>query len=80
MPLGYNYHTGIRRSQKNKNVFIRSGDGVQIALSGWLPGGYPSSTDGYDFLIWYFWNDSNDSYKNTILNRPDNSRYFICEY
>jgi len=70
------YRTGIRRSQTDKNVYIRSGDGVQIALTGWGPY-YPDSRDGYDYLSWQFWNNE---YKNTIFNNPDRSYYFICEY
>ena len=77
MPVYYWYHTGIRRSQTNKNVFIRSGDGVQINLSGWHPPGNPISNDGWDYLLWYFYDNE---YKNTIYNYPDHSRYFICEY
>ena len=76
MPLGNRHHTGIRRSPTNKNVYIRSGDGVQINLSGWIPG-YPSSADGWDFLLWYFYDNE---YKNNILNQPDQLIYFICEY
>jgi len=74
--LGNRYHTGIRRSPTNKNVYIRSGDGVQINLTGWFPN-YPHGNDGYDYLYWYFRNNSN---KNTIFNNPDHSFYFICEY
>jgi len=74
--LGNIYHTGIRRSETNKNVFIRSADGVEVALSGWYTG-YPSSNDGWDVLLWRYGTESN---KNTILNDSDRSWFFICEY
>ena len=70
------YHTGIRRDDKNTNIFRRSSDGVQMVLEDWYPG-YPVSDDGWDFLYWYFENNSN---KNTIYNLPDHPWYFICEY
>merc|ERR1719376_1318473 len=72
----HNYHMGIRRDATNKNIWRRSSDGVEVSLEGWYPG-YPYSDDGFDFLIWYFWNNS---IKNTVYNNPDYSRYFICEY
>ena len=77
MPFDNWYHTGIRRSETNKNVWIRSSDGVEVEISGWHPGGYPSSNDSFNFLFCYF---DDDEYKNTIFNNPDYSRYFICEY
>ena len=72
------YHTGIRRSPINKDVYIRIGDGVQIALTGWnTAGGYPHRNDGSDYLYWSFYDNE---YKNTIFNYPDQLWYFICEY
>ena len=76
MPINNNYHTGVRRSQTNKGVYIRSGDGVGVAYpSGWMAGGF-SYNDGWDYLYWKFFDNSN---KNTI-NDLDDSTYFICEY
>jgi len=77
MPFDNWYHTGIRRSETNKNIWIRSADGVQVDLSGWHSNGFPSSNDSWDFLYWYLGNDSN---KNTIFNQRSHSWYFICEY
>merc|ERR1719376_2013562 len=71
------YHTGIRRDQNNTNIFRRSRDGVQVSLEGWHSNGYPRSNDGYDFLCWYFHDNSN---KNTVYNSYDYQSYFICEY
>ena len=76
MPLNHGYHTGIRRDETNKIIFRRSGDGLKVNLEGWLPN-RPSSNDGYEFLLWYFFNNS---YINTIFNTFDDSHYFICEY
>merc|ERR1719354_835202 len=66
------YHTGIRRSETNKNVWKRSSDGVQVALSGWrmaLSGDYPKSYDNWDYMYWYY----GYGQQNTIYNEPDQS-------
>jgi len=72
----HNYHMGIRRDQNNTNIWRRSSDGVEVSLEGWYPG-YPRSDDGFDFLYWYFFDNSN---KNTVYDFPDYQCYFICEY
>jgi len=75
--LSFNtYHTGIKRDESNYRVWRRSSDGAEVQLEGWWPG-YPLSNASFEFLYWWFYNDSD---KNQIYNYPDLSRYFICEY
>lgn len=76
MPHYYNYHTGIRKDENNLKKWIRSSDKAEIEIKDW-PSGFPSSYDGYDFLMLYFHDKSNE---NSVYNEPDLSYYFICEY
>ena len=77
MPTNY-YHTGIKRDEKNKNIWKRSSDGVQVNVNGWDSyNGFPVSYNTYDFLYLRLYNDPSE---NTIQNWPDIPEYFICEY
>ena len=70
------YHTGIRRDETNENIWIRSADGEEVELDGWLPD-HPADYYSWKYLYWGLWTNSN---KNTILDKNDASYHFICEY
>ena len=74
------YHTGIKRdneqSTASNQVWRRVSDGVQVQLKDWYPGEPVTWVDGYDFYYWYMYG----KYKHLNMNRPDSSRWFICEY
>jgi len=74
VPVNNHYHTGIRRDEKNGNVWRRSSDGVEVSVDGWFPG-HPLDNG---FLSWNLYDT--DTSRNTIVNFPDWLRYFICEY
>ena len=75
MSIDHWYHTGIIRSQENKNMLIRSADGREVALGGCFTGSCDSTDQ--DYVYWYFKNDEN---KNKVFDYHDGSHYFICEY
>merc|ERR1712183_73053 len=77
LPIGHEYHTGIRRDGSNIQVWRRSSDGAAVQLEGWRPG-RPWSFAYFEFLYLNVYNDSN---KNNIFDDSDfHPRHFICEY
>ena len=72
---GRGYWIGIKRDEKDHNVWKRISDEVPVELDGWatINGGYPLDYRGWNFIRW-------DGDRHTIQNEPNNPWNFICEY
>jgi len=82
LPMGNEFHTGIRRDPSNYGVWRRVSDGVQVKLEGWQ-WGHPYDWEGQDYLYWNFYGyvpEYEGMYTNTIFSRDSLSSYVICEF
>jgi len=69
------YWLGIKRFEKDNNMYKRVSDEQLVQLDGWVSG-QAFNGDIYDFVYWARQESDN---KDTIANGKDEQSYFVCE-